>query len=60
MSLKVLFWEICFFLWFINDLPLAIPEAKVIVFADDTNILLTDNKLLSLNEKILNVTNQLE
>jgi hypothetical protein len=25
--------------------------AKVVLFADDTNILLTDNKLISLNEK---------
>jgi hypothetical protein len=45
---------------FINDLPQALHEAKVVLFADDTNILLTDNKLLSLKEKILKVRNQLD
>jgi hypothetical protein len=44
----------------ITDLPQALHEAKVILFADDTNILLTDNKLLSLKEKILKVRNQLD
>jgi retron-type reverse transcriptase len=47
------------FLLFINDLPQALHEAKVILFADDTNTLLTDKKLLSL-KKILKVRNQLD
>jgi hypothetical protein len=45
---------------FINDLPQALQEAKVVLFADDTNILLTDSKPLSLNEKIQNVKEQLD
>jgi hypothetical protein len=48
------------FLLFINDLPQALQEAKVVLFADDTNILLTDNKLISLNEKIQKVRKQLD
>jgi hypothetical protein len=45
------------FLLFKNDLP---QEAKVVLFIDDTNILLTDNKLISLNEKIQKVRKQLD
>jgi hypothetical protein len=37
------------FLLFINDLPLALHQAKEVLCADDTNILLTDNTLRSLN-----------
>ena len=48
------------FLLFINDLPHAIPQAKVVLFADDTNILFTDNSLSSLNIKIKKVIDQLE
>jgi sarcosine oxidase/L-pipecolate oxidase len=48
------------FLLFINDLPLAIQNAEVVLFADDTNILITGEHILSLNEKIKNVQNQLE
>jgi hypothetical protein len=48
------------FLLFINDLPLALHQAKVVLFAEDTNILLTDNTLGSLNEKVVEVTKQLE
>jgi hypothetical protein len=48
------------FLLFINDLPQALQQATVVLFADDTNILLTDNKLVSLNENIQKVTKQLE
>jgi hypothetical protein len=48
------------FLLFINDLPQAFQQAEVVLFADDTNILLTNNKLVSLNENNLKVTNQLE
>jgi hypothetical protein len=45
---------------FINDLPQALQEAKVALFADDTNILLIDSEPLSLNEKIQNVREQLD
>jgi hypothetical protein len=44
---------------FINDLPQALQESKVVLFADDTNILLTDNEPVSLNEKIARVRKQL-
>jgi hypothetical protein len=44
----------------INDLPQAFQEAKVVLFADDTNILLTDNEHISLNEKIQKVRKQLD
>jgi hypothetical protein len=47
------------FLLFMNDLPLVIQNAEVL-FADDTNILITDENMLSLYEKIKNVQNQLE
>jgi hypothetical protein len=48
------------FLLFINDLPRVIHNAEVVLFADDTNILITAKNILSLNEKIQNVKNQLE
>jgi hypothetical protein len=43
------------FLLFINDLPDARPLAKVVLFADDTNILLIDNSTEALNGKIKKV-----
>jgi hypothetical protein len=46
------------FLLFINDLAQSLQEAKVVLFADDTNILLTNNKLISLNEEIQKVRKQ--
>jgi hypothetical protein len=39
------------FLLFINDLPKAIQDAKIILFADDTNLLLIEKNLKSLKEK---------
>jgi hypothetical protein len=48
------------FLLFINDLPRVIHNAEVVLFADDTNILITRKNITSLNEKIQNVKNQLE
>jgi hypothetical protein len=45
---------------FINDLPRVIYNAEVVLFAEDTNILITANKISLLNEKIENVKNQLE
>jgi hypothetical protein len=48
------------FLMFVNDLPLVIQNAEVVLFADDTSILITKNNSLLLNEKIQNVREQLE
>jgi hypothetical protein len=31
------------FLVYINDLPMNIQDAKLVIYADDTNILVTDN-----------------
>jgi len=33
---------------YINDLPLNIPEAKIILFADDTNVLITGESITTL------------
>jgi hypothetical protein len=40
------------FLLFINDLPKGVQYAKIVLFADDTNMLLSDKNLKSLNDKI--------
>jgi hypothetical protein len=48
------------FLFFINDLPNALPLAKVVFFADHTNILLIDNSIGALNGKIKKVIDLLE
>jgi hypothetical protein len=48
------------FLLFINDLLQVLQEATVVLFADDTTILLTDNEFISLNKKILKVKKQLD
>jgi hypothetical protein len=48
------------FLMFINDLPHVIQNAEVVLFADYTSILITENNTLLLNEKIQNVRKQLE
>jgi hypothetical protein len=45
---------------FINDLPRVIQNAEVVLFADDTSILITENNTLLLSEKIKNVGKQLE
>jgi hypothetical protein len=36
---------------FINDLPRVIPNAEVVLFADYTSILITENNTLLLNGK---------
>jgi hypothetical protein len=48
------------FLLFVNDLPKAVQQAKVVLFADDTNTLLTEKSLTSLKGKIVRVMKQLE
>jgi hypothetical protein len=45
---------------FINDLPQAVQEAKVVLFTDDTNILLIEKNLTSLKGKIEKVMKQSE
>jgi hypothetical protein len=45
---------------YINDLPQAVQEAKVVLFADDTNLLHTENDLTSFKGKIIKVMKQLE
>jgi hypothetical protein len=47
-------------LFFINYLPQAVQEAKVVLFTDDTNISLTEKNLISLKGKIRKVMKQLE
>jgi hypothetical protein len=42
------------FLLYINDLPLNIPYAKTVLYADDTNILVTGNNLNALQENVHN------
>ena len=46
------------FLVYINGLPLHIKEAKLVLYADDTNILLTDNNDDNLLAKLSSVTKQ--
>jgi retron-type reverse transcriptase len=48
------------FLFFINDLPQAVQETKVVLFVDDTSILLIEKTLTSLKEKTAKVMNQVE
>jgi hypothetical protein len=48
------------FLLYINDLPCHISYEKLVLFADDTNILITDKNIIDLQEKIGRVMTQLE
>jgi hypothetical protein len=48
------------FLLYINDLPLNIREARVVLFADDTNILVTAENGQSLQQKIEKVMVELQ
>jgi hypothetical protein len=45
---------------YINDLPLYIQEAKLILYADDTNVLITDNSYEGLQAKLLLTMKQLK
>jgi hypothetical protein len=47
------------FLLFVNDLPQAVQEAKVVSFTADANILLIEKNLTSLKGKIRKVMKQL-
>jgi hypothetical protein len=48
------------FLIYINDLPLNIQGAKLILYADDTNVLIVDKNEEALQTKLSLVTRQLE
>ena len=48
------------FLLYTNDLPLNIYSANLVMFADDINVLITDNVVGSLQNKIDRVTAELE
>jgi len=48
------------FLIYINDLPLNIQGAKLILYADDTNVLITDRSQDTLQTKLSLVMKQLE
>jgi hypothetical protein len=48
------------FLLYINDLPCHISNGNLVLFADDTNILITDKNIIDLQEKIGKVMIQLE
>jgi hypothetical protein len=48
------------FLLYINDLPLNIHGANVVMFADDINMLITDSDMGELQGKINKVTSELE
>jgi hypothetical protein len=48
------------FLLYINDLPSYINEAKIVLYADDTNILVTGKNEEELHTKISVVTKQLD
>jgi len=48
------------FLIYINDLPLNIQGAKLILYADDTNVLVVDKNEEALQTKLSLVMKQLE
>jgi len=48
------------FLAYINDLPLNIQEAKLVLYADDTNILVTGKDEEAQQAKLSSVMKQLE
>jgi len=45
---------------YINDLPLNITGTKIVLFADDTNILVTDENINNLRYKLNNVMTDLQ
>jgi hypothetical protein len=48
------------FLIYINDLPQYIQGAKLILYTDDTNVLITDNSREALQAKLFLIMKQLE
>ena len=49
-----------FFLLHVNDLPLSIHSANLVMFADDINVSITDSDVGLLQNKIDRVTAELE
>jgi hypothetical protein len=45
---------------YINDLPLNISRSKLVLFADDTNLLVSEENLHTLQRKLLNVGSELQ
>ena len=45
---------------YINDLPLNITDTKLILYADDTNVLVTSNNEDDLQAQLSSITKQLE
>jgi hypothetical protein len=48
------------FLLYINDFPQYIPDTKVVLFADDINIVLADKDVTRLQDKVKNTMKQIE
>ena len=48
------------FLLYINAIPLSILGLKLVLFADDTNILIVDKNEHALQQKILHVMKELD
>lgn len=48
------------FLLYINDLPLNLPQARTVLFADDTNIIFNDSNKSNLETKIIDTSARLE
>ena len=44
---------------YINDLPLNIPDAKTVLFADDTNVLITGENITTLSKNLNNVVSEI-
>jgi len=45
---------------YINDLPLNVTGLKIVLFADDTNILVSEENINNLQYKLNNVMNKLQ
>ena len=49
---KAVYWALCFFLIYVNDIPNLADFAKFILYADDANIILTANTIEEINEQL--------
>ena len=45
---------------YINDLPLNIPDAKTVLFADNTNVLITSENITTLSKNLNNVVSKIQ
>jgi len=45
---------------YINDIPLNIIRSKIVLFADDTNILVSDGNIFNLQYKLNNIMTELQ